>query len=362
MANEKDLYGILGVKKSASDDEVRSAYRKLARKFHPDVNQGDKSAEERFKELSAAYEVLSDSAKRKLYDEFGAVGLRDGFDVQKARAYERWSQAQSGAAGWPTGGAGGMGGMGASGPGAGGMPGGMPGGAQFDLSDIFGDWFGGGGKRQAQTSFGRGRDLSATVDIELSQALSGCEISLQMPAAAACGRCGGTGKPAGQATASCGACNGRGRSQKSEVLTVRIPRGADQGSKLRVSGRGEPGSAGAAPGDLLIETRIKPHPHFSREGLNLTLKLPVSLDEAYSGAQVQVPTPGGMVSLRIPPLSQHGTLLRLKGKGVERSSKAGDLFVQLQVRLPDKADKQVAEALRQTHVGYEKPVRSPITL
>jgi DnaJ-class molecular chaperone len=353
MANEKDLYGILGVKKTASDDEVRSAYRKLARKYHPDVNQGDKSAEERFKEISGAYEVLSDAPKRKLYDEFGAMGLRDGFDAQKARAYERWSQAQSSAGGWPTSG---MGGMGATGPG------GAPGGAQFDLSDIFGDWFGGGGKRQAQTSFGRGRDLSATVDIELSQALSGCEISLQMPTAAACGRCGGTGKPPGQQASSCGACNGRGRSQKSEVLTVRIPRGADQGSKLRVSGRGEPGSAGAAPGDLLIETRIKPHPHFTRDGLNLTLKLPVSLDEAYSGAQVQVPTPSGTVSLRIPPLSQHGTLLRLKGKGVERSSNAGDMFVQLEVRLPDRADKQVAEALRKAHVGYEKPVRSPITL
>ena len=111
-----------------------------------------------------------------------------------------------------------------------------------------------------------------------------------------------------------------------------------------------------------IETRIKPHPHFTRDGLNLTLKLPVSLDEAYSGAQVQVPTPSGTVSLRIPPLSQHGTLLRLKGKGVERSSNAGDMFVQLEVRLPDRADKQVAEALRKAHVGYEKPVRSPITL
>ncbi len=343
MASDKDLYAALGVSKSASDDALRKAYRQLARQNHPDVNPGDKAAEERFKEASAAYEVLGDPAKRKLYDEFGSVGLREGFDANKARAYQRYAGGSAGAAGgW-----------------AGGGPGPGMGGQEFDLSDIFGDWFGGAGKRNPRSRFGRGRDLSALVDIDLTQALAGCEIGLSMPAQAACASCGGSASVAGKA---CPACRGSGRVAQGEVLTVRIPKGADHGSKLRVAGRGEPGSGGAAAGDLLIETRIRPHPYFRREGLNLILHLPVRLDEAYNGASIAVPTPSGMVSLRVPPRTQQGTRLRLRGKGVERGKQAGDLFVDIDVRLPDRDDKKLASALTQAAAAYAQPVRGELRL
>ncbi len=353
MANDKDLYQVLGVTKGAPDDELRSAYRKLARKNHPDVNQGDKLAEERFKEISAAYDVLSNPEKRKLYDEFGHVGLRDGFDAQKARAYEQFGRGQTGKGAWPGGGMGG----GGQGP-------------EFDLSDLFGDWFGGGGagggaaggRRPTSNGFGRGRDLSALVEIDFVQAINGCEVSLQMPAQAACARCLGSGRVGGVRGTTCAECSGSGRIPRAEVLTVRIPSGADQGSKLRVGGRGEPGQNGAAPGDLLIETRIRAHPHFTRDGLHLILRLPVTLDEAYNGTTVSVPTPSGPVNLRIPKRSQPKTRLRLKGRGVERAAKAGDLFVDLDVRLPDGDDEAVAEAMRQANAGYKKPVRAALAL
>ena len=344
MATDKDLYAVLKVSKTASENDLRKAYRALARKYHPDVNPDNKAAEERFKEVAGAYAVLSDAKKRQLYDEFGTMGLRDGFDAQKARAYARWRQAPGAGMG------GGAAGSSHAGPGSGA-------GFDFDLGDIFGDWF--GGKRPgAKAGVRRGRDLSATVEIDFVQALRGCEVAFQMPARAACARCHGTGKHAG---ATCGACGGSGRAAGSEVLTVRIPRGADNGSKLRVGGRGEPGPGGQ-PGDLLIETRIRPHAYFRRDGLNLILRLPVTMAEAYSGATVSVPTATSAVNLRIPALSQAGTRLRLKGKGVQRGAQAGDMFVELDVRLPDIQDPRIAEALEQAQHAYKRPVRDAIVM
>src|ERR1041384_7639320 len=215
---DKDLYAILGVAKTASEDEIRSAYRKLARKHHPDVNPGNKDAEARFKEIAAAYEVLSDAGKRKLYDEFGEEGLRGGFDPEQARAYRSW-QSRRGTTGRPFAD------------------------EVIDLDDLgdIGDLFGGAFRRRPA----RGEDVVALVELDLATALRGSEITVRLPSAS---DPGGTG----------------------DQVTVRIPPGAEDGSRLVVKGRGAPGpTKDSPPGDLIIETRVRPHPHFRREGLDL---------------------------------------------------------------------------------------------
>ena len=315
MAPERDLYARLGVSKSASEAEIRSAYRKLARQFHPDMNPGDKKAEENFKEVSTAYEVLSDAKKRPLYDEFGEMGLRDGFDAQKARAYQ-WQSQQ----GHQAGGEGGF----DFGGGAGG----------FDLRDLFNSMRGGGPGAAPRAR--RGRDVMAAVEIDLVQALRGAEVRFQK---------GGTPE-----------------APHADTVTVRIPPGADQGSRLRVTGHGEAGTGGGPPGDLVLETVIRPHPYFRRDGRDLTLRFPVTVDEAYNGATVDVPTPTGKVSLRIPENSQQGTRLRLRGKGVTRGKLTGDLYVELEVRLPEGGNSKFAEAAREAKEAYTQPLRDDIHL
>ncbi len=305
MKKSGDLYATLGVEKTASADELRRAYRKLARKLHPDVNPGDKAAEDRFKEVSAAHEVLSDPKKRALYDEFGEGGLREGFDAENARQYQKWAD------------------RGGARP----SPGGRGFASSFDFADIFGEFFGGEGHAP------KGQDLLATVEVELGQALRGTEVRLEVP------------------------INGA-----TEVVTVRIPAGADEGSRLRVPGRGAVTGAGGARGDLIIETRVRPHPYFQRRGLDLFLRLPVTLAEVYGGAAVTVPTPTGEVKLRVPARSQNGDELRLRGKGVARGNKRGDLYVTLDVRMPDSEDEALAAALREAEKSYTVPVRQNIRL
>jgi curved DNA-binding protein len=294
----ESLYDVLGVSKDASPDAIRSAYRKLARKYHPDVNPGDKKAEERFKRVSAAYEVLSDEKKRAAYDEFGEESLQGGFDPEKAREYKRWRQTRQQRATD----------FGGEGP------------FEFDFSELF-------GRRRGPM---RGSDLHATVQIDLRQAIEGAEFTADIP--------------------------GQG------PVRVRIPKGADTGSTLRVPGKGAPGPGGGPPGDLVIETEVRPHPHVRREGLDLYLSLPVTLDEAYGGATVDVPTFEGTVALKIPPRTQNGAKLRLRGKGVPRKDTRGDLYVVLDVRIPDIEDDGFAEALRAARRLYRRPVREEITL
>ncbi len=299
----ESLYDIIGVQRSAGDDEIRKAYRKLARKYHPDVNPGDAGAEDQFKKVAAAYEVLSDADKRKAYDEFGEESLKGGFDPDKARAYQDWQRARSG---------GEEAFRGRGGPDMGG----------FDLSDLFGF----GRKRGPM----RGADLHAVVEMTLAQSIAGGETRLDLP--------------------------GRG------TTTVRIPPGADDGSILRIAGKGQPGVSGGPAGDLVIETRLRPHPQVSRSGLDLSLKVPVTVDEAYNGASIEIPTFDGPVKLTVPPRSQSGTRLRLKNKGVARGKKRGDFYVELDVRLPDSDAAEVAEALRQAAAGYSAPVRKELRL
>jgi curved DNA-binding protein len=236
----ESLYDHLGVAKTATAEEIRKAYRKLARKHHPDVNPGDAAAEAAFKKISVAYDVLSDEKKKKAYDEFGDASLQSGFDPGKAREYARWQDAHRRRAS---------------------QFGDEQGPVEFDLGELFG--------RRAQRGPARGNDLHASVDIELRQAMAGTEMTADLP--------------------------GHGS------VRIRIPKGADTGDTLRVPGKGAAGRNGGPPGDLVIETVVRPHPLVRREGLDLHLTLPVTLAEAYGGASIEVPTFDGPVTLKIPP-------------------------------------------------------------
>jgi curved DNA-binding protein len=309
-----DLYADLGVPRGASQDEIKKAYRKLASQFHPDRNPEDKRAEERFKAVNRAHQVLGDAEKRALYDEFGEVALREGFDVEAARAYGR-ARSRSG--------------RGAS-----------SGGFSFEdilgngnFGDLFGEMFRGGGNgRPGRRGPGKGANVSSEVAVDLLSAIRGTQIVVNMP-------------------------------ERGEIQ-VRIPPGAGDGDKVRVAGHGEPGGGGGPAGDLLITVRVKKHPFFERDGLDLKLDLPLTPGEAFEGAKVSVPTPDGEVTLKVPKGTQSGQLTRLRGKGVQRKDKVGDLYVRFLVRLPQAPSKAVAKAIAELDEALlaEVPIREGIRL
>jgi curved DNA-binding protein len=287
-----DLYEVLGVSRGASSEEVKKAYRKLAAKLHPDKNPGNRRAEERFKEVNRANQVLSDPKKRALYDEFGDDALREGFDPEVMRAYRRGGGGRRVRFGEP-------GDFAEQGFGG--------------LGDLFGDLFRSrerGGRRGVR----RGADVASEVTVDFVSAVRGAELKLTL-------QDGG------------------------EAVTVRVPPGADDGDKVRVPGHGAPGLVGGPPGDLIIAIRVLPHKHFKRDGLDLTLDLPVTVGEAYRGARVQVPTPSGSVTLTVPSRAQSGQVVRLKGKGVQRKDSVGDLYVRFLVMLPAGDQPEIAEAV-----------------
>jgi molecular chaperone DnaJ len=336
---ERDYYQILGVSRTASKDEIRKAYRKLARKYHPDINPGNKEAENRFKEISVANDVLSDPDKRKLYDEFGEAGLSSGFDANKARSYRQWQQQSP-----RTGGGGSY---------------------EFSMDDL-GDLFGGlggifGGGRRARTGPLRGQDVEAAMDIDFLDAVRGFQTSITLQRAMTCEMCHGSGtKPGSNAT--CPACGGAGRVQRPETIRVNIPPGAESGKRIRLSGRGEAGLKGGPPGDLFITPRVRPHPLLTRSGRDLTMELPITVGEAVLGATVEVPTPAGNVNVKIPAGAQSGQRLRIKGKGVpaHRNTPAGDLYLQLMIRVPK--EKMPDELIETFDRGYREDVRKNLRL
>ncbi len=303
----ENLYELLGVARSVSEDGLRAAYRKLARKYHPDVNPGDKGAEERFKAIAGAYEVLSDKAKRKAYDEFGDESLRGGFDAEQARAYGQWKDRRERS--------------------------GRPFEQEYvDLEDLFGGAFAGqayAGRGHAPSM--RGQDIYAIAELELAQVVSGTEVSINTP---------GASKP----------------------TRVRIPAGADTGDTIRLRGMGGPGVGKGGKGDLIIETRVREHPRVRRKGLNLTLRVPLTISEAYNGASIEVPTFSGVVKVKVPPRSQNGSKLRLKSKGIHRKDKQGDFFVELELRIPDLENSEFAEALLKSDKLYEQHPRKELRL
>lgn len=323
---ERDYYKILGLQRGAANDDIRKAYRKLARKFHPDVNPGNKEAEAKFKELSVAYDVLGDENKRKLYDEFGEAGLAAGFDPAQARRYQQaqqhWSQQ----------------------PGNGG---------EFraeDFADLFGHIFGGG--MQGSRGPARGSDIESTIDIDFLDAVRGFQTSLSLQRAVACDSCHGSGKKAGRAD--CPACGGTGRVLRSDTIRVNIPPGAEPGKKIRLRGKGEAGLRGAPAGDLYLTPRIRPHPLLTRSGADLTMELPITVGEALRGASIDVPTPSGAIKVKIPAGAQSGQQLRIKGKGVAAHGQtaAGDLYLRLMVRLPQHAlPSELVDKIDQAYAG-----------
>lgn len=389
----KNLYEVLGVPKDATTEQIKKTYRKLARKHHPDVNPGDKAAEERFKEVSAAFEVLQDPEKRKLYDEFGDDATKLGFDPEKARAYREWRERpQSSGAG------GGFGGF--EGGGGGYSSGGF---SDFDLEDLLGGMFGrGGGGRRARTGYedfgaaepesNAGADAEAELGIELLDALRGGEREISLNKPVKCATCAGTGTLPVQGDSTCPRCSGRGRINVSQGplkfetvcsncggsgklrgppcatcggtgartesvrIKVKIPAGVKDGQKIRLRGQGMPGRNGGADGDLLITIRVTPHPLLRREGDDLYLEAPITIQEAIYGAKIDVPTLDGSVKLTVPAGSQSGRKLRLKGKGAPIKGGAGDYYVTLSVRVPeanagDEESKKAAETLEKLYGG-----------
>lgn len=290
----EDLYATLGVPKNADDAALKKAFRKLARDLHPDKNPGNEQAEARFKAVNRAYEVLSNADKRVAYDEFGEDALREGFDLERARQMRSWAQRGGGVRG--SGGGGGVsledlfgGNMGGNGVHVdfGGDAGGM-----------FGDLF--GGRRRARPT--KGADLESELRVSFVDAARGTTLNM---------------------------------SPRGAPISVRIPAGADNGSRLRIKGQGMPSANGGPPGDLLLVVRVEAHPHFRREGDDLHLDLPLTLGEAYFGAKVRVPTLEGHVMLTVKPNTQSGSVVRLTGKGIARKNHpAGNLYVHYLVQIP----------------------------
>lgn len=294
----EDFYSVLGVPKNADADAIKKAYRKLARDLHPDKNPGNKDAEARFKSVNRAYETLHDTKKRALYDEFGEEALREGFDADKARAYKAW-QSQGGANGFGRG-------FGTRGRGGatvnledlfGGSPGGGGGGAGFDGTD-FGDLF---GRRRGPM---KGHDLEQEITVDFETAVRGTTLQLRNP-------------------------------NTNETVTVRVPPGADEGSRVRIPGQGGASPNGGPSGDLVLVIHVKPHLLFRREGDDLHVDIPINVSEAIKGGKVRVPTFDGPVSVKVPPGTQSGTMLRVRGKGVARKGRPqGDLYVKFMIHVP----------------------------
>jgi molecular chaperone DnaJ len=359
MAKEKDLYAILGLAKGASADEVRKAYRKLARKYHPDLNPGDKQAEERFKDLSLANDVLSDSKKRALYDEFGMEGLQAGFDPARAREYRRWADSGHGFS-FRRG----------AGEDAGGFDFGfeLPRGARRGgrgsedrgFADILNEMFGGAGAEEPQHR--AGQDIEHPIEIDLLDALRGTRTSVTVRRPTACATCRGTGRAGRRACASCG---GSGVVETTEKLNVRIPAGVGEGSRVRVAGKGGVGASGGKAGDLYFVVHVRPHPRMQREGKDLTIDVPITVVEAIRGASITVPTLQGEVKLKVPPGSQSGQRMRLRGRGAPdpKGGAAGDLYVRLMVQVPTAATaEELNDALTALERAYRDDPRADLSL
>jgi molecular chaperone DnaJ len=392
QTKDKDYYGVLGVKKSASTDDIRKAFRKLARKYHPDVNPGDKAAEEKFKTLSEANDVLSDPKKRKIYDQLGFYS--DNIDAATAEAYARG------------------GGQPRAGPGdfSGGSPGGRPGGqgnvdfGGFDFSDLFEGARGGGRKGSSSGGFrdifsnlftggGRGEavdegpelgsDLEYQVNVPFWTAIRGGVMKLNIARRDVCGNCHGNGyieapgqcpqchgkgtieqtggrmkfnvtcprcHGTGKNISTCPVCHGEGSVERTAPLEIRIKAGTRDGQRIRIAGKGNAGLRGGAVGDLYVIIRIDQHPLFRREGDDIYITVPVTVPEAALGAKIEVPTIDGRSVLKIPPGTQSGQKLRLREKGVPSATQdgvRGDEIVEVKITVAMPRDEKTKELLRE---------------
>jgi molecular chaperone DnaJ len=354
----RNPYEILGVSKNASQDEIKKAYRKLARQYHPDRNPGDDSAEERFKEVQGAYDLLSDPEKRKQYDTFGGANGRRGFPGGNVN-FQDFDLGDLG-----------------------------------DLGDLFGGMFGGrgragGGRTQAR----RGNDFEVVVNLSFEDSLKGVETKIPVTLETACSECHGSGARPGTAPTICPECKGRGvvsesqgffalsqpcprcrgngtviedpcprchgsgREERTKRYTVKIPAGVKDGTRIRLKGKGEAGFSGGEAGDLFVVTRVEPSKLYERRGDDLVVELPVTFAEAALGAEVQAPTPDGPVTLKVKPGTQDGTLLRVKGKGAPKlkGSGRGNVLARVKVQVPKKLSKRERELLEELGRGSRDP-------
>jgi molecular chaperone DnaJ len=373
----KDPYALLGVAKTSTADELKKAYRKLAKKLHPDHNPGDKKAEERFKEVSGAFEILGDPKKRALFDEFGEVSTRPGFDEMKARQYEQQSR-------------------------SGGFRGGGFSGDSEDLNSMFGDLFNRqktGRTRRAASQPVTGDDAEAAIEVDLRDAVLGAERELSISRPSICPECKGSGARPGSKETTCPECDGSGEVKMGGVfaatcprcegrgvirepcprcggagqinetarLKVKIPPGVETGSRVRLPGQGAPGQRGGEAGDLYLRITVREHPTVRVQGRDLLLDLPITPAEALAGAEVTAPTFEGPVTLKIPSGSQSGRKLRLRGRGLPAlkggttGAPRGDLYAVLQIVLPPdtEAAREAAEALQKL---YKTDVRALLVL
>lgn len=319
----KDFYDALGLSRSASDKEIRSAYRKLARRYHPDVTPGDRAAEARFKEITAAYEVLSDPEKRRKYDKYGdRWEYADQIEEAQRRHGPfggRSSAANGGTWSFESGGMG-------------------------DFGSIFENLFRRerGGPRGAPASR-RGQDVETPVEVTLEEAFRGTTRVVRLQQPETCATCGGSGEVAG---AVCHTCGGLGQVSKEQRLEVNVPAGVKTGSRVRIAGKGRPGINGGPSGDLYLVVTVQPHPRFERKGDDLYVDVPVPATDAVLGGEVTLETIDGRVALRIPELTQNGRQIRLQGKGMPAlgGGKRGDMFARVQVKLPERLTAEEREA------------------
>lgn len=358
--SKRDYYEILGVPKDVDKKELKKAYRKIAMKHHPDRNEGNKESEEKFKEASEAYEILSDEQKRGAYDRYGHAGV-DG--------------SQGGGHGG--GGAGGFGDI---------------------FGDVFGDIFGGGGGGGGRRGGPqRGSDLRYTMSLSLEEAVKGCEKKITIPTLAPCDPCDGSGAKPGTSAKTCStcggqgqvrmqqgffavqqtcpscrgqgttiedpctSCHGRGVKEETKTLNVKVPAGVDTGDRIRLSGEGEAGAMGGPTGDLYVQMSVKDHSIFERDGPNLYCDVPITIVDAALGGELEVPTLDGRVKLKIPPETQSGRMFRLRGKGVTpiRSSSAGDLLCRVQVETPVKLTEHQKKLLKEFQASLKGEKHSP---
>jgi len=385
---KQDYYQVLGIKRDAKPDEIKKAYRRLARKHHPDVNPGDKSAEERFKLITEAHDVLGDEKKRKVYDRFGQ------YSDNLAEAASRGATPGGGAGGrtapgfdfegfdWGAAGA----------PGAGSTSGG---GSSF--RDIFSDLFSGSSAKQEREpprpQPKRGKDIEMPLALSFEESITGLMTNITVNRSEQCTRCNGAGDTggsivtcstckgsgqvqraggrlkfsqecpdcggAGKRRQPCSLCKGSGLLPKNETVKIRIPAGVDTGSRVRIAGKGEGGRMGAPPGDLFIITNVGRHKHFTRKGDNIYVTVPLTVPEAALGAKIEVPTVEGKAQLRIPPSTQSGQKFRLRERGVpslRNPNLRGDQFVEVQITLPDVISEETKELLkRYAQLNSENP-------
>ena len=358
--SKRDYYETLGVSKGVDEKELKKAYRRVAMKCHPDRNPGDKESEEKFKEASEAYEILSDSQKRAVYDQYGHAGLEGG-------------------------------------AGGGGFGGGGAGGFSDIFGDVFGDIFGGGGGGR-RGGPARGSDLRYNLDLSLEDAVKGKTVKIKVPTLVACAPCDGTGAKKGSSPKTCTtcgghgqvrmqqgffavqqtcptcrgkgsiisdpctSCHGQGRVEETKTLSVKVPPGVDTGDRIRLAGEGEAGADGGPSGDLYVQMNVREHEFFQRDGKNLYCEVPISMFEACLGGEIEVPTLDGRVKLRIPAETQTGKMFRLRGKGVgsvRGGGVVGDLMCRVVLETPVNLGKEQKVLLEQLRDSMKGKTHSP---